>query len=113
MAMNMNFSDIIKFKMMSKLLSDKGELDMGKIMMLQAFTNDGRFEIQDAVKAKLMTAMFGENADTDKMSDDKLLLYSMLSQGNLDIGKLLEYKLMSKLLLEDEAEKEPKKKSEK
>ena len=104
MAMNLNFSDIIKFKMMSKLLSGKGELDMNMLVMLQVFTSDGKFEIQGAVKAKLMTIMFGENADTDKMSDDKLLLYSMLSQGNLDIGKLLEYKLMSKLLLEDEAE---------
>lgn len=105
MAMNLNYSDIIKFKMMSKLLSDKGELDIGKIMMLQVFTSDGKFEIQDAIKTKLMSSMFGENADADKMSDDKLLLYSMLSQGNLDIGRLLEYKLMSKMLLEDETKK--------
>lgn len=100
----MDIKEIIKLKMMTKILNKKGEIDVKQLMMIQMLSNEEGFEITDVLKTKLMASLFDGKADLDNMTTEQLMVYGMLQNGEFDIQKLIEIKFMSKILDEDDEE---------
>jgi len=100
----MDIKEIIKLKMMTKILNKKGEIDIKQLMMLQMLTNDEGFEITDVLKTKLMASLFDGKTDLDNMTTEQLMVYGMIQNGEFDINKLIEIKFMSKILDDDDDE---------
>ena len=101
---NMDLTQLITMKMMNKLFDGDGDLDIGKMYLLQSLQNNGTIQIDDVLKSKLISK-FGLDKDTEDLSVEKLMLLKMLQSGEFDITQLITMKMMDKLLDDDKKTK--------
>lgn len=93
---NTGIEAIIQMKIMESVIGND-DIDIGKLFMLQQLTSGKRLDITDAIKAKMMSK-FKLDGDMDKMSINQLMTLQMLQDNTFDISKLIQIKLMEKLL---------------
>lgn len=100
--MNFDIGSIIALKMMNGIMKE-GDLDVGKLALMQMMTSGKPIQISDVMRTKLMSALAKDDSDLETLPLDKLMLYQMLSDGKeIDINQVIQMKLVSKLLNEDE-----------
>jgi len=100
----MDLSQLITLKMMDKMFNGDGDLDIGKMYLLQSLQNNGTIQIDDVLKSKLISK-FGLDKDTEDLSVEKLMLLKMLQSGEFDITQLMTIKMMDKMFDDDKKTK--------
>ena len=99
--MGFDLGQIVGMKMLSALTSGK-DIDLGKLMLVQSLAGGQPIEIGDVMKAKLMSAIAKDDNSLEDLPLDKLIMYKMFDSGNIDINQIIQLKLMTKLLDEEE-----------
>lgn len=104
-AKNMNIGgvdlgQIVGMKMLSSLTKNK-DVDLGKLMLVQSLAGGQPIQINDIMKAKLMSALVKDDTSIDDLPVDKLIMYKMFDSGNIDINQIIQLKLMKSLFEED------------
>lgn len=105
-----NIADLIKVKMMEKLMDgDTNDLNLGKMTVVQALANGQTVDFGEVMKAKMTEKLLkavesGEDIPLSKL----LMLQAMTTNPNFGINDLVQLKLMEKLLDEPEAKEKTK-----
>lgn len=109
-AKNMNIGgidlgQIVGMKMLSSLTKNH-DVDLGKLMLVQSLAGGQPIQINDIMKAKLMSALVKDDTSIDNLPIDKLVMYKMFDSGNIDINQIIQLK-MTKSLFEENDSLEP------
>ena len=97
-------STVVSMKMLKSVMRDgKEDMDLGKLFMLQAFSQGEKIEVTDMLKAKLMSE-FDLSGKKKDLSLEKVLLLQMLDSGTIDIGQLLAVKMLGEEFSSDDKE---------
>lgn len=99
-----NVADLIKVKMMEKLMDgDTKDLNLGKMTVVQALANGQMVDFGEVMKAKMTEKLLkAVEADEDIPLGKLLMLQAMTTNPNFGINDLVQLKLMEKLLDEPE-----------
>ena len=100
-----NVADLIKVKMMEKLMDgDTKDLNLGKMTVVQALANGQAVDFGEVMKAKMTEKLLkAVEADEDIPLGKLLMLQAMTTNPNFGINDLVQLKLMEKFLDEPEA----------
>lgn len=93
--MNSNemLSNLVTMKMVDAM-SKGGEMDIGKLMLMQSLTNGQPIKITDVIKSKIISNL---KLDGDDLPLEKVMLLQMLDEGQLDIGMLITFKMIGSI----------------
>lgn len=76
------------------MLDGKNDLDLGKIMLMQSFSNGEPIKITDVVKSKIISTL---KLDGDDLPLEKVMLLQMLDDNQLDLNQLIAFKMLGSM----------------
>lgn len=96
--MNSNemLSNLVTMKMVDAM-SKGGDMDIGKLMLMQSLTKGQPIKITDVIKSKVISNL---KLDGDDLPLEKVMLLQMLDEGQLDVGMLITMKMLGSIFEE-------------
>lgn len=95
---------MIKVKMAETMMKKDGDVDFGKMMMMDAFDENGQIDISKMMQAKMMGTLMGSLEKNEDIPLEKLMMIQMIQSGNFDLNQVLMMKMMDKLFTDDKKE---------
>lgn len=95
-------SGMIKVKMAETMMKKDGDVDFGKMMMMDAFDENGQVDISKMIQAKMMGTLMSSLEKDQDIPIEKLMMVQMMQSGNFDVNQLVMIKMMDKLFKDDE-----------
>ena len=99
---------MIKVKMAESMMKKDGEVNFGKMMMMDAFDENGQVDISKMMQAKMMGTLMNSLEKDEDIPLEKLMMLQMMQSGNFDVNQLLMIKMMDKLFKDSEKTDEKK-----
>lgn len=93
---------MIKVKMAESMMKKDGEVNFGKMMMMDAFDENGQVDFNKMIQAKMMGNFMNSLEKDEDVPLEKLMMLQMLQSGNFDVNQLVMFKMMDKLFKDDE-----------
>lgn len=93
---------MIKVKMAETMMKKDGDVDFGKMMMMDAFDENGQIDISKMMQAKMMGTLMGSLEKNEDIPLEKLMMIQMIQSGNFDLNQVLMMKMMDKLFKDDD-----------
>ena len=96
--MNSNemLSNLVTMKMVDAM-SKGGDMDIGKLMLMQSLTKGQPIKITDVIKSKIISNL---KLDGDDLPLEKVMLLQMLDEGELDVNQLITFKMIGSMFEE-------------
>ena len=96
--MNSNemLSNLVTMKM-ADAMSKGGDMDIGKLMLMQSLTKGQPIKITDVIKSKIISNL---KLDGDDLPLEKVMLLQMLDEGQLDVNQLITFKMIGSMFEE-------------
>lgn len=107
-----SFKQVMSMRMLEKIMSGNKDIDIGKLYLMQSIMTGEKLEMTDVIKSKLIS-QFDLDKNKEDLPIEKLLILQSLESGSLDIGQLIQMKMIGKLLDEDKSCDDNKKKESK
>ena len=95
---------MIKVKMAETMMKKDGDVDFGKMMMMDAFDENGQIDISKMMQAKMMSTLMGSLEKNEDIPLEKLMMIQMIQSGNFDLNQVLMMKMMDKLFTDEKKE---------
>lgn len=95
---------MIKVKMAETMMKKDGDVDFGKMMMMDAFDENGQVDINKMMQAKMMGTLMGSLEKNEDIPLEKLMMIQMMQSGNFDLNQIVMMKMMDKLFTDDKKE---------
>ena len=95
---------MIKVKMAETMMKKDGDVDFGKMMMMDAFDENGQIDISKMMQAKMMGTLMGSLEKNEDIPLEKLMMIQMIQSGNFDLNQVLMMKMMDKLFTDEKKE---------
>lgn len=99
---------MIKVKMAESMMKKDGDVNFGKMMMMDAFDENGQVDIGKMMQAKMMGTLMNSLEKDEDIPLEKLMMLQMMQSGNFDVNQLVMIKLMDKLFKDGEKTEEKK-----
>ena len=99
---------MIKVKMAESMMKKDGDVNFGKMMMMDAFDENGQVDIGKMMQAKMMGTLMNSLEKDEDIPLEKLMMLQMMQSGNFDVNQLLMIKMMDKLFKDGEKTDEKK-----
>lgn len=93
---------MIKVKMAESMMKKDGEVNFGKMMMMDAFDENGQVDFNKMIQAKMMGNFMNSIEKDEDVPLEKLMMLQMVQNGNFDVNQLVMLKMMDKLFKDDE-----------
>ena len=99
---------MIKVKMAESMMKKDGEVNFGKMMMMDAFDENGQVDIGKMMQAKMMGTLMSSLEKDEDIPLEKLMMLQMMQSGNFDVNQLVMIMMMDKLFKDGEKTEEKK-----
>ena len=90
---NEMLSNLVTMKMVDAM-SKGGDMDIGKLMLMQSLTKGQPIKITDVIKSKIISNL---KLDGDDLPLEKVMLLQMLDEGQLDVNQLITFKMIGSM----------------
>ena len=93
---NEMLSNLVTMKMVDAM-NKEGDMDIGKLMLMQSLTKGQPIKITDVIKSKIISNL---KLDGDDLPLEKVMLLQMLDEGELDVNQLITFKMLGSMFEE-------------
>lgn len=103
---------MMKVKMAETMFKKDGEIDYSKLMMMDAIGDDGKVNLGKVIEAKMNGKIMKAIESGEDLPLDKLMILQAMQGGQIDYNQIYMYKIIGKMLDDDEDDKKADKKAE-
>ena len=103
---------MMKVKMADAMIKKDGEVDFSKLMMMDAIGDDGKIDLNKVLEAKMNGQIMKAIERGEDLPIEKLMIYQAMQEGKIDYNQIYLYKVVGRLLDDDEKKDADKKAAE-
>ena len=103
---------MMKVKMADAMIKKDGEVDFSKLMMMDAIGDDGKIDLNKVLEAKMNGQIMKAIERGEDLPIEKLMIYQAMQEGKIDYNQIYLYKVVGRLLDDDDKKDADKKAAE-
>ena len=88
--------------MADAMIKKDGEVDFSKLMMMDAIGDDGKIDLNKVLEAKMNGQIMKAIERGEDLPIEKLMIYQAMQEGKIDYNQIYLYKVVGRLLDEDD-----------